>query len=107
MKILFLSVALLFVYAGTLSAQTKSVNGTVVDYWVNNNGTSEMITVKVGSKRYEVFITRPDLRQPRIVGTVNEIGRVVRVYYTSIVRSEDADGELRATRIVEIKKSKK
>lgn len=91
------------ILVGQVSAQTKSVTGTVVDHWINNRGTSESVTVTVGSKRYEVFITRPDLRQPQIAGTVNEVGRVVRVYYTKIVGSQGSDGELRATKIVEVK----
>lgn len=80
-------------------SQTKSITGTVVDYWVNNKGTSESITVKVGSNEYTAYITRPDLRQPRIIGNVNQVGKTVRIYYTSVV-----NGELKATKIEEVKK---
>jgi hypothetical protein len=106
MKRIVIALAFVMLTVGSAYGQSKSVTGTVVERWLNNKGTSESITVKVGSKLYAAYITRPDLRQPRIVGTVNEVGRVVRVYYTRIVTSQDNDGELRATRIAEIKKSR-
>lgn len=84
-------------------AQSKSMTGTVTDYWVNNKGTSESITIKVGGKEYTAYITRPDLKLARVVGEVREVGKVVRIYYTRIV-----DGnELRATRMEEVKKPRR
>lgn len=105
-RILFL-LSFLLVSMIAVRAQTKSVTGTVVSHSTGASGNFSVIELRVGSKNYEVYLFRKDVPSPRIVGTVDEAGRVVRIYYTRIVRSQGYDGELRATRIVEVKKSKK
>lgn len=84
----------------------KSMTGTVVDYSQGNKGNWETIDIKVGNKKYVVYILAMHRPTPRVVGTVSEVGRVVRVYYTRITKSQGYDGEVRASRIVEIKKSR-
>lgn len=86
---------------GVVNAQTKSMTGTVVYHSTGASGNFEVIEVQFGNKKYEVYLFRKDLPEPRTVGTVTEVGRVVRIYYSKIV-----NGELRATKIVEIKKTK-
>ena len=95
-------ICLVFVLlVGTAHAQTKSLTGTIVYHSTGASGNFEIIEVQVGNKKYGVYLFRKDLPTPRIVGTVNEVGRVVRIHYSKIV-----DGELRATKIVEVKKGK-
>jgi hypothetical protein len=65
-----------------------------VSYSTGASGNFEVIEVQVGNKKYEIYLFRKDLRIPIMVGTVNEVGRVVRVYYSKIV-----DGELRQQRL--------
>ncbi len=101
MKRIVICLVLVLLLVGFVNAQTKSLTGTVVSYSTGASGNFEVIEVQVGNKKYEVYLFRKDLPEPKTVGTVNEVGRVVRVYYSKIV-----DGELRATRIVEVKKPK-
>src|SRR5207237_9796531 len=93
-------------FAVFVNAQTKSVTGTVVYYTSGASGNFEIIEVKVGSKKYEVYLFQKDLPTPKIIGKVDEVGRTVQIFYTKIVPSQGYDGELRATKIVEIKKTK-
>jgi hypothetical protein len=100
--VICLASLLLFVTAA--SGQAKSVTGTVVDYTVGNSGKWAGIDVKVGSKKYFVYTESSELPTPTIVGNVTEVGRTVQVFYITIAKGETGyDGELRATRIVEIK----
>ncbi len=101
MRKIAICLVLAVLFVGVANAQTKSMTGTVVYYSTGASGNFEVIHVQVGNKQYEVYLFRKDLPTPRIVGTVIEVGRVVRVYYSKI-----ADGELRATKIVEVKKPK-
>ena len=89
---------------GFANAQTKSVTGTVVSVdrgmykW-------ETVTVKVGNKEYTVYTfcgLNESYCSPKIIGNVSEVGRRIQILYTKIV-----NGEMRAAKIVEIKKSKK
>lgn len=82
-------------------SQTKSMTGKVVYYSTGASGNFEVIEVQVGNNKYEVYLFRKDLPSPKIVGNVTEVGRTVQIFYSSIV-----DGEIRATRVVEVKKSK-
>lgn len=109
MKIFSASVILFFAFVGTSNAQTKSMIGTVVDVESGNRWAS--IVVKVGNQKYSIqthSVAAPaDPNQevvptPKITGRVEEVGRTVKIFYTKIV-----NGEVRATRIVEIKKSKR
>lgn len=91
-------------FAGAVNAQTRSMIGLVVDRTEGNSGKWVGIDVKVGNKKYFVYTESIDLPTPKIVGKVDEIGRTVQVFYTKIVKGESGyDGELRATKIVEIK----
>jgi hypothetical protein len=101
--VLYLVFVLLFI--GVANAQTKRMTGTVVDRQVGNSGKWAGIDIKVGSKKYFVYTEAVDLPTPKTVGKI-EVGRVVRVFYTKIVNSPGYDGELRATKIVEVRKSK-
>lgn len=75
-KIVFGSAVLLF-FACAGHAQTKSVIGTVVDYSSGASGNFEVIELRVGSKRYEIYLYSKDRPTPKRVGKVNEIGREV------------------------------
>lgn len=104
MKLLFGSIILFFAFVGTSNAQTKSVTGTVVNIDTGASGRFEILTIKVGSKEYSTYkFSANGLKSynPKVVGDI-DVGKTVRVYYTKIV-----NGELKATRIVEIKKSRK
>lgn len=92
-------------FATVVEGQTRSVTGIVVDYWMNNKGTSEAINVKIGPKTYIVYITRPDLPQPKTIGKVTQVGSRARILHTGIVLEGEADGRLKATRIVEVKRT--
>ena len=99
-------ICLVFVglFVGLANAQTNSVTGTVVDYTVGNSGKWTGIDLKVGNKKYFVYTESVNLPTPKIVGKVDEAGRTVQVFYTRIVKGQPGyDGELRATKIVEIK----
>ena len=87
-------------------AQTKTMTGTVVDRQVGNSGKWAGIDIKVGNKKYFVYTEAVDIPTPRTVGTIDEVGRVVRVFYKKIVDSPGYDGELKATKIVEVKRSR-
>ena len=106
MRRIALSLALVMLFVGLTNSQTtKSMTGTVVYYSSGASGNFEVIEVRVGNKKYEVYLFRKDLPNPRIVGTVNEAGRTVKIFYTKIVNSRGYDGEVRATKIIEIKQS--
>ena len=64
------------------------------------------IVIKVGNKRYYVVTEAVDVPTPKTAGKIDEVGRVVRVFYSNIINSPGYDGELKATKIVEVKKSK-
>jgi hypothetical protein len=102
MKKFVICLVFVVLFVGFANAQTKSVTGTVVYYTSGASGNFEIIEVQVGNRKYEVYLFRKDLPSPKIVGTVNEVGRVVRIYYSKIV-----GGELRATRVVEVRKARK
>lgn len=100
-----IAICLVFVLllVGSANAQTKSVSGTVISVdrgmykWVT-------ITVKVGNKEYTVYTLcgeNVSYCTPKIIGNVEEVGRRVQIFYTKII-----NGEMRATKIVEVKKSK-
>lgn len=108
------------------NAQTGSMTGTVISikeglYGVRGIDGGEFlaiwqaIVVQVDSKRYFVYLLYRDCKMDdqlpcvaRKVGKVDEVGRKVRFFYTRIARSSDGyDGEVKATRIVEIKQSRR
>jgi len=65
------------------------------------SGRFEILTIKAGSKEYWTFkFSANGLKSynPKVVGNV-DVGTTVRIYYTRIV-----NGELKATKIVEIKR---
>ena len=64
------------------------------------------IVAQGGSKKYFVYLDCGDCN-PKIIGKVDEIGRKVTFSYSRIDAGSDGyDGEVKATRIVEVKKSK-
>jgi hypothetical protein len=91
---------------GVASAQTKTMRGTVVDRQVGNSGKWAGVVIKVGNKKYFVYTEAMHLHNPITVGRIEEVGRQVQVFYTKIVNAPGYDGELRATKIIEIKQSK-
>lgn len=102
MKSFVICLVFVLLFVVSANSQTKSVIGKVVNYSTGASGNFEVIEVQVGDKTYEVYLFRKDLTSPKIVGKVTEVGRTVQVFYTRIVDG----GELRATRVVEVKKSK-
>lgn len=100
-----LCLALVLLFVGVAHAQTKSMTGTVIDYTVGNRGTWAGITIKVGNKKYFIYTESIESPAPKVVGKVDEVGRTVQVFYTRVVNSTGLDGELRATRIVEVESS--
>jgi hypothetical protein len=103
MKRIVICLVFLFLFAGAINAQTKSISGIVVYHSTGASGNFEIIEVQVGAKKYLVYLFRKDLPSPRTVGNVTQEGNSVRVFYTRIVKSQGYAGELRATKIVEIK----
>ena len=104
MKRIVICLVFVLLFLGFANAQTNSVTGTVVDYTVGNSGKWAGIDLKVGNKKYFVYTESANLPTPKIVGKVDEVGRTVQVFYTRIVKGQPGyDGELRATKIVEIK----
>lgn len=96
-----IAMILLLLPTGATEAQTRSMTGTVVD---SQSGTYKWsaIVIQVGGKKYYVYTLSGVGRSPSTVGTVDEVGRTVRVYYTKVVSSPGYDGELKATKIVEV-----
>ena len=107
MKRIAICLILVLLFVGAANAQTKSMTGTVIDYSQGNKGNWEGITVKVGNKTYFVYINSVDFPAAKTVGVINKVGRVVQVFYTKDISSSgDYAGDVIATKIVEIKKSK-
>ena len=106
MKRIVICLVFVLLFVGIVDAQTKSMTGIVTYYSVGNKGNWAGIDVEVGNKKYYVSVFGVDISTTKIVGTIDEVGRVVRVYYTKIVRLQGYDGELKATKIIEVKKSK-
>jgi len=103
MKRIVICLVFVGLFVGLANAQMNSVTGTVVDYTVGNSGKWAGIDLKVGNKKYFVYTESVNLPTPKIAGKVDEVGRTVQVFYTRIVKGESGyDGELRATKIVEI-----
>lgn len=106
MRKILICLVFVLLFVGIAHSQTKSVIGKVVYQSTGASGNFHIIEIQAGNKRYEVYLFRKDLPEPKIIGTVDEVGRTVQVFYTKIVKSQGVDGELRATKIVEVKKSK-
>ena len=115
MRKIVICLAFVLLSVGVAYAQTKSMIGTVVERPMGNRWGG--IVIKVGNKKYYIQTSSaaspadPEQKvvpTPKLVGTVEEIGRRVRVFYTKIVKDDSGyDGELKATRIVELKKSRR
>lgn len=102
--VIYLVFALLFV--GFVNAQTKSMTGTVIEVPTGMYAWAAIV-IKVGNKKYYVPTLGANVPVQKTVGTFDEIGRKVQVFYTKIIPSSDGyNGELRAIKIVEIKKPK-
>ena len=109
MKKIVICLAFVLLLVGLSNAQTKTMTGTVVRYESGNKW--GYIVVKVGKKEYSIqtfsAAAPADPNQevaytPKIIGNVEEVGRTVKIFYTRISN----DGEVQATKIVEVKKSK-
>jgi hypothetical protein len=96
----------ILLFIGVARAQTNSMTGTVIDNPTGMYGWAAIV-IRVGEKKYYVPILGKDVPVTfRTVGKIADIGRTVQVFYTRISPSSDGyDGEVRATKIVEIKKS--
>jgi hypothetical protein len=106
MKRIVICLVFVFLFVGVANAQTKSMTGTVIDAPKGMYAWAAIV-IQVGNKKYYVPTLGKGVPNQKIVGTVDEVGRKVIVYYTKISASSDGyDGELRATKIVEVKKSK-
>jgi hypothetical protein len=110
MKGTLICLVIVLLFVSSANAQTKTMTGTVVDVEYGNRWAS--IIVKVGNKKFYIQTSSAaspaDPNQevaptPRIVGKVEEVGRKVQIFYTRIDNSSEFDGEVRATKIVEIK----
>lgn len=105
MKRIAICLFFVFLLIGVANAQTKSITGMVVSV-ERGMYAWEAVVIQVGSKKYFVYTLCGDCN-PKIVGKVDEVGRRVTFFYSRIVRSSDGyDGEVKATRIVEVKKSR-
>jgi hypothetical protein len=119
-KALFISVILFSALVGAANAQTKSLIGKVIDYNCTMRGWCG-ITVKSGNKQYSILLEsgafapteqRSDGSFPRApsvpksVGNVTKVGGFVQVFYTRLTLGGEYS-DLQATKIVEIKKSRK
>ena len=105
MKRNLICLGLMLLFFGIANGQTKSMTGTVID---NPKGMYAWaaIVIKVGNKRYYVPTLGKGVPTLKTVGSIDEVGRTVQVFYARIVPSSDGyDGELKATKIVEVKKS--
>lgn len=105
MKRIVICLVVVLLLVGVAAGQTKSMTGTVID---TPRGMYKWaaIVIKVGTKKYFVYTESTVYPNPKTVGTIDEVGRTVQVFYTRIVHSSDGyDGEVRGTKIVEIKKS--
>jgi hypothetical protein len=105
MKGIVICCVVVLLFVGVANAQTKTMTGTVIDAprgmykWA-------AIVIEVGNKKYFVATESTDpTPNPKTVGRIDEVGRVVQVFYTKIVNMRGYDGEVRATKIVEVKKS--
>lgn len=107
MKKFVICLVFVLLLVGFANAQTKSMTGTVIDAPTGMYAWAAIV-IKVGNKKYYVPTLGEGVPNQKIVGTIDEVGRKVTVYYTKISPSSDGyDGELRAIKIVEVKKSKK
>lgn len=108
MKRIVMCLAFMMVlFAGASLAQTKTLTGTVVNYVEGNRGQWEAIDLKVGDKTYFVYISTTEYPSAKRSGAVTQAGSVVRVFYTrKVATSGDYAGDVIATKIVEIRKSK-
>lgn len=109
MKIVFVSVMLLFAFVGTFNAQSKSMTGKVTNFDSGASGRFGIITVIVGGKEYFAYTESANGEKsynPKVTGDVTTVGKTVRIYYSRFVR-ENNDLRIIATRIVEFKQPKK
>lgn len=112
-------------------AQTSSMVGRVIDTPTGVYGDGQLIlfwtaiVIEVGNRKYYVptlgkgVVGLKGVLAVKTVGTIDEVGRTVQIFYTKIVPSsrttrlnvegkltvyDSYDGEIRATKIVEVKK---
>lgn len=106
MKRIVICLVFVLLFVGVANAQTKSMTGTVIERPMGMYKWAAIV-IKVGDKKYFVYTESGEFPTPKTVGIIDEVGRRVQVFYTKIVPSSDGyNGELRATKIIEVKKSK-
>jgi hypothetical protein len=105
MKRIVICLVFVLLFVGVANGQTKTMTGTVIETPKGMYAWAAIV-IKVGNKKYYVPTLGADVNTQKTVGTIDEVGRVVRVFYTKIVNSRGYDGEVKATKIVEVKKSK-
>ena len=106
MKRIVICLVFVLLFVGVVNAQTKSMTGTVIERPMGMYAWAAIV-IKVGNKKYYVPTLGADvLPTLKTVGIMDEVGRRVQVFYTKIDNSSEYDGELRATKIVEVKKTK-
>lgn len=123
MKRLVICLVFGLLLACAVSAQSKSVTGTVTDYdasWktitvnvgrllpkgnYNANGSRSFVvfTVAVRGRGNKKCTSSVNYRAPKIVGNIKNTGRTVRIYYTRIDDEHGFGYILRATKIVEVR----
>lgn len=118
MKRTVICMVFVLLFVGAANSQTKSLIGKVIGYDCTMRGWCS-ITVQSGNKDYSILVEagafapteqRSDGSFPRSpsvpksVGNVTKVGRSVQVFYSSGTWEY---GDLRATKIVEIKKARK
>lgn len=103
MKRIVICFVCVLLLAGLSNAQTKSMTGTVIEI---QTGTYKWggIVIKVGDKKYFVYTFSGNYPTPQTIGKVEEVGRTVQVFYSKIEKGT-YDGDVIATKIVEVKKS--
>jgi hypothetical protein len=120
MKVILICVVSVLLFVGAANAQTKSLIGKVIGYDCTMRGWC-YLTVQSGQRNYSIlsesgaFAPTEQRRDgsfprhpptPKKVGNITTVGRIVQVFYTHQTWGGEF-GDLRATRIVEIKKSRK
>ncbi|HKO95607.1 MAG TPA: hypothetical protein VJU86_01345 [Pyrinomonadaceae bacterium] len=103
MKRIVICFVCVLLLAGLSNAQTKSMTGTVIEIL---RGTYKWggIVIRVDTKKYFVYTFSGSHPTPKTIGKVEEVGRTVQVFYSKIEKGTN-DGDVIATKIVEVKKS--
>jgi hypothetical protein len=105
MKRILISFLFVSIFACLANAQTQSITGTVIDTQQGMYKWAAIVIRVDDGKRYLVYTLSGDYPTPQTIGRIDEVGRRVQVFYNKILQPSDYDGDVVATKILEIKKS--